>query len=402
MLTKVVPTGSDAGGLLSYLMDEEKESELYGGNVAGQNYAEIMAEWRAVSQQNRRTDKDTKHITLSPHPRDRVSPQDWFDICEYMVQELGYTNNLWLVIKHKPTPSQLQQHPEAQPHVHLMINTIEVEGFTRVNDWQDQTKAEQVTRQIEESWNLYRVTPSSEAQYSAPTTGQKRRMMREQLEFEAGLRATPPEEPTKLKLERLVVAATQGQPRVSTFVERLQKQGVDVYPAIIGHALKGFSFEYEGFRCRGSKLKNCSWKKLTEVRGLRYEPNVDLPILEAVATGEDLGEARKRRFELQQQRVNQVAPLCAAILELMKTHSWQGKHYKTEWESPYLTLWQTDNSNPMMKAQWTGERWVERGSNLSPETVDYFEDVVRPSVQLAWEKQEAERRKQQKPKQLEL
>lgn len=286
MLTKVVPTGNNPGGLLRYLMDDQKEFELYGGNIAGRTYGEIISEWRAISQQNPRTDKDTKHITLSPHSSDRLTPEQWLAIGEFMVNGLGYTNNLWLMIKHKPTPNQLLHHWDAQPHVHLMIHTFEGDRFTRVNDWQDQTQAEALTREIEKKWQLYQLAPSHKAEYSAPTTGQKRRMMREQQEFEAGWRDAPPQEPTKQQLERLVVKACGSRPELPTFIHRLQQQGVDVHPTIIGGEMKGFAFEYQGFRCRGSNLKNCSWKKLRQVRGLSYNPTRDLPILRAVAAGE--------------------------------------------------------------------------------------------------------------------
>ncbi len=87
-------------------------------------------------------------------------------------------------------------------------------------------------------------------------------MLREQKEFEEGLRDRPPEEPIKQRLERIVIPATSDRPDLQIFIGRLQHQGVDVYPTLIGDERKGFAFEYEGFRCRGSSLKNCSWKKL--------------------------------------------------------------------------------------------------------------------------------------------
>ncbi|MBK1987648.1 relaxase/mobilization nuclease domain-containing protein [Sphaerospermopsis aphanizomenoides BCCUSP55] len=282
MLTKVVPTGNNPGGLLRYLMDKHKEFELYGGNIAGQTYAQIIQEWRAISGQNPRTDKDTKHITMSPHHTDRLTPDDWLEIGNFMINGLGYTNNLWLMIKHKPTESQLQHNPDAPPHVHIMIHTFECENFTRINDWQDKTRAEELTREIERRWHLYQLTKSAEIDYSAPTTGQKRRMLREQEEYETGLRNTPPAEPTKQRLERMVIAAAFHQPNIQIFIGRLQHQGVDVYPTIIGDEMKGLTFEYEGFRCRGSQLKNCSWKKLQTIRGVDYNPTRDLPFLRAI------------------------------------------------------------------------------------------------------------------------
>lgn len=509
MLTKVVPTGSNPGGLLRYLMDEEKEFELYGGNVAGQTYGQIMAEWRAVSQQNSRTDKDTKHVTMSPHFADRLTPDDWLDIGELMVHGLGYTNNLWLMIKHKPTESQLLNNSDAPPHVHIMIHTFECENFTRINDWQDKTKAEKLTREIEQRWNLYQVTPSSEVEYSAPTTGQKRRMMREQEEFETGVRDRPPEEPTKLKLERLAIGATSDRPSIITFVGRLQHQGVDVYPTIIGDEMKGLAFEYEGFRCRGSSLKNFSWKKLQEVRGVSYDKTRDLPILRTVAAGEkvqmlpeeeysqestsisanqiectamfasdideillshsdryvdseftalrispdeiswrrtlnqseilrarrngddwealptesemtsweihatialteDLTKELESQYWEQQQRVDIVAPIVAAILNLEETTRSVGKRYTAEWDEECLTLWETGGKKPIMKAQWDGESrcWVESGSKLSQETTNYFQEKVLPFVRRAMQqKREGEashRQQKSKDKELEL
>jgi hypothetical protein len=283
MLTKVVPTGNKPGGLLRYLMDKHKEFELYGGNIAGQTYTQIIQEWRAISQQNPRTDKDTKHITMSPHHTDSLTPDDWLEIGNFMINGLGYTNNLWLMIKHKPTESQLQHNLYAPPHVHIMIHTFECDNFTRINDWQDKTRAEELTREIEQRWHLYQLTPSAEIDYSAPTTGQKRRMLREQEEYDTGLRNTPPAEPTKQRLERMVIAAAENQPHIQIFIGRLQHQGVDVYPTIIGDEMKGLTFEYEGFRCRGSQLKNCSWKKLQTIRGVDYNPTRDLPFLRAIA-----------------------------------------------------------------------------------------------------------------------
>lgn len=510
MLTKVVPTGNNPGGLLRYLMDEEKEFELYGGNIAGQTYGQIMAEWRAISQQNSRTDKDTKHVTMSPHISDRLTPDDWLDIGEVMVNGLGYTNNLWLIIKHKPTESQLLNNPDAPPHVHIMIHTFECENFTRINDWQDKTKAEKLTREIEQRWNLYQVTPSSEAEYSAPTTGQKRRMMREQQDFETGLRDKPPEEPTKLKLERLVVAATRDNPSIITFVARLQDQGVDVYPTIIGDEMKGLAFEYEGFRCRGSSLKNCSWRKLQEVRAVSYDKTRDLPILRTVAAGEkvqmlpeeeedsqklvsisanqiectemfasdinellllqtdryldseftalrissdeislrrtpnqseilrakrngDAWEALPTESEMtswevhamialtenlikelesqyweQQQRVDIVAPIVAAILNLEQTNLSVGKYYTAEWDEECLTLWETGSKKPIMKAEWDDENrcWFENGSSLTQETTNYFQEKVLPFIRQAMqqkrEREVSDRHQKSKQQELEL
>ena len=122
MITNVVPTGSSPGGLLKYLMDEKKDFELIGGNIDGTTYQDIMRQWRAISQLNPRTKKDTKHISLSPHHSDHLTDEQWLEIGEFMAHGLGYTSNLWLMVKHQPTESQLSLNSDAKPHVRMPLS----------------------------------------------------------------------------------------------------------------------------------------------------------------------------------------------------------------------------------------------------------------------------------------
>jgi hypothetical protein len=289
MITKVVPTGNCPGGLLRYLMDEKKDFEIIGGNVVGQNYSQIIRQWRAISQQNTRTDKDTKHITLSPHPFDRITNEQWQEIGEYMVQGLGYTNNLWVLITHKPTESQLKKNPDAPPHVHIMVNTIECEKFTRVSDWKDQFRAEALTREIEKQFNLVPVAPSLEAGERALPTGQKRRMLREEKELSAlqpnpkiklhllqttGFRTwqyTEPEPPVQTKLNNLCRIASCDRPPLTEYISRLLQCDVDVRIATKDGSPVGISYQMDGVSFAGSSInKKFNWNGLQQ-QGITFD-----------------------------------------------------------------------------------------------------------------------------------
>jgi hypothetical protein len=289
MITKVVPTGSYAGGLLSYLMDEKKDFEIIGGNVVGQNYSQIMRQWRAISQQNTRTDKDTKHITLSPHPFDCITNEQWQEIGEYMVQGLGYTNNLWVLITHKPTESQLKKNPDAPPHVHIMVNTIECEKFTRVSDWKDQFRAEALTREIEKQFNIVPVAPSLEAGERALSTGQKRRMLREEKELLAlqpnpkiklhllqttgfpTWQYTEPEPPVQTKLNNLCTIASCDRPPLTEYITRLLQCDVEVRIATLDGSPVGISYQMDGVSFAGSSInKKFNWNGLQQ-QGITFD-----------------------------------------------------------------------------------------------------------------------------------
>jgi hypothetical protein len=296
MITKVVPTGNCAGGLLRYLMDSKKDFEIIGGNVVGQNYSQIIRQWRAISQQNTRTDKDTKHITLSPHPFDRITNEQWQEIGEFMVSGLGYTNNLWVLISHKPTESQLQKNPDAPPHVHIMVNTIECEKFTRISDWKDQFRAEALTREIEKQFNLVPVAPSLEAKERALPTGQKRRMLREEKELSAlqpnskiklhllqttGFPAwqyTEPEPPVQIKLNNLCRIASCDRPPLTEYISRLQECDVDVRIATLDGSPVGISYQMDRVSFAGSSInKKFNWNGLQQ-QGITFD--TDNPVIE--------------------------------------------------------------------------------------------------------------------------
>jgi len=291
MITKVVPTGNCAGGLLRYLMDEKKDFEIIGGNIVGQNYSQIMRQWRAISQQNPRTDKDTKHITLSPHAFDRITKEQWQEIGEFMVSGLGYTNNLWVLITHKPTESQLQKNPDAPPHVHIMVNTIECEKFTRISDWKDQFRAELLTREIEKQFNIVPVAPSLEAGERALPTGQKRRMLREEKELLA-LQPNPkiklhllqttgfptwqynePEPPVQTKLNNLCTIASCDRPPLTEYISRLKQCDVDVRIATKDGSPVGISYQMDGVSFAGSRInKQFNWNGLQQ-QGITFDSN---------------------------------------------------------------------------------------------------------------------------------
>jgi hypothetical protein len=291
MITKVVPTGNCAGGLLRYLMDSKKDFEIIGGNVVGQNYSQIIRQWRAISQQNPRTDKDTKHITLSPHPWDRITNEQWQEIGEYMVHGLGYTNNLWVLITHKPTESQLKKNPDAPPHVHIMVNTIECEKFTRISDWKDQFRAEALTREIEKQFNIVPVAPSLEAKERALPTGQKRRMLREEKELltlqpnpklklhllqTTGFptwQYTEPEPPVQTKLNNLCTIASCDRPPLTEYISRLLQCDVDVRIATKNGSPVGISYQMDGVSLAGSSInKKFNWNGLQQ-QGITFDTN---------------------------------------------------------------------------------------------------------------------------------
>jgi hypothetical protein len=109
----------------------------------------------------------------------------------------------------------------------------------------------------------------------------------------------------------------------------------------------------------------------------------DSEIHDMIALTENLMKELEGFYWEQQQRVNIVAPIVAAMLNVEKTNCYSVNRYTAEWNSPLLTLWESGNSDPIMKAEWDKEMkcWREQDSFLTQEITDYFSEEVKPVVQ---------------------
>ncbi len=193
-----------------------------------------------------------------------MTDEQWLEIGEKMVHGLGYTSNMWLMIKHKPTERQLKLNPDAQPHVHLMIHTFECESgkFNRVNDWRDKTRAGKLTREIEKEYNLYQVPPSKEAQYKRPSKGQYRRYLREQKET-LSQKIDQPEPIVLEQLQSICTEALSQRKDLVSYIFHLERKGVNVLLATKNGQPVGISYKLDGIPFAGSKLgKQFSWTEL--------------------------------------------------------------------------------------------------------------------------------------------
>lgn len=127
-----------------------------------------------------------------------------------------------------------------------------------------------------------------------------------------------------------------------------------------------------------------------------------------IALTENLIKELESQYWEQQQRVDIVAPIVAAILNLEQTNLSVGKYYTAEWDEECLTLWETGSKKPIMKAEWDDENrcWFENGSSLTQETTNYFQEKVLPFIRQAMqqkrEREVSDRHQKSKQQELEL
>ncbi len=237
--------GKGFRGLLNYLEGKE-QAQLIGGNMSGRNASELSAEFGLSRALNPHAQRKVYHASLSLPKNERLSNQQWAEIAAKYLEQMGYINNQYAVYHHFD-----QEHD----HIHIVASRIRLDTAKIVHDSWDYKRSEVVIRKLEREYGLQEVVSSSERIKRTVSTGQKRRIEREEEDYRQGKREVPPELPIKQKLQQLISVAASDQPTMEVFFERLQNLGVEVKHGYTRTGKsKGISYCYQEQAFSGTKL----------------------------------------------------------------------------------------------------------------------------------------------------
>ncbi len=253
-----ITKGNGFTGVCSYVLEKD-EARLIGGNMASTNPQQLAAEFRAFSQKNQRVLLPVEHISLSPSPGDReLNDLEWQALAQDLLDGLGMGKNQYILVLHNDT--EFEGNP--RPHAHIVANRVSIDGQC-AESWLDFYQAEKVLRQIEQKYSLTPVASSWEVERTADTTGQVRRLRKE--EAVCG----KPEESVKRRLQNFCDQAAAERPTMSQYLKRLKDSGVEtqIRKTRTGK-IQGISYQMDGVAFPGHKLgKAYSWRGLFE-RGI--------------------------------------------------------------------------------------------------------------------------------------
>ena len=163
-------------------------------------------------------------------------------------------------------------------------------------------------------------------------------------------------------------------------MDQLKDAGIDAQVKFTRTGkVKGISYEKDGIAFSGTKLGQAyTFPGLQKHRGVSYDPQMNREVIAAnrreLATPE-------QKSQQQQQRTQTVASIAAYLLNNEGKKHFEGSSHTINWDEESQTMSLSENSSgrTVMKAEWDGQQWQDRGSSLSREKTDYFETVVFPS-----------------------
>ena len=147
-----INVGSSLYGVLAYnqkKMDEMEADVLFAYRMFESedgrfSLRQSMESFEMFLPQDIRTEKPIIHISLNPHPDDKLSDAQLSQIAQEYMDMLGYGNQPYIVYKHE----DIERH-----HIHIVSLRVDEQG-RKLNDKFEYRRSKEITRKLEEKYGL--------------------------------------------------------------------------------------------------------------------------------------------------------------------------------------------------------------------------------------------------------
>ena len=155
-----INVGSNLYGALAYNQEKVDEGlgKVLGSNLVFEptdghfNVTECMNDFMQFVPAHFRTEKPVFHVSLNPHPDDRLTDDQLTDIGREYMEKLGYGNQPYLIFKHEDI---------GREHIHIVSLRVDSTG-KKIDGYKEHEHSKEITEQLERKYNLH------------PAEGQKR------------------------------------------------------------------------------------------------------------------------------------------------------------------------------------------------------------------------------------
>lgn len=262
-------------GILNYAM--EKDCEILDSNMAGQTPRALAAEFGEVRKLRPTLGKAVVHTALSAPVGEHISDDLWREIGQNFREKMGYTDNQFIMVKHKDTDHQ---------HVHIIANRITHTGEV-VSDANDYKRLNKTMREIELEYGLTQVASISERK--APTKG----------EIERSVRTGEPS--TRQQLQQLASAAALDCRSYTDYAQRLETVGVELIPytQMDDTKLNGLMYRLDGVSMKGSDLGKAYAPSGLAKQGVTYVKDRDVAEIKRASEREAHRAAQEQNLGLE-------------------------------------------------------------------------------------------------------
>jgi len=154
--------GKTFRGYVSYVL-RKPGAEIVDTNIFAETVNEFASELALTQKLRPKVSKVVCHITLSLSLNEHLDNKSWEKLIERYLSEMGFTNNLYLAVKHIDTPNH--------EHIHIVASRIRLDSSIVSDSW-DFTRSQAVIRKLEKEFELVEVKSSWESDRTEQTMRQ--------------------------------------------------------------------------------------------------------------------------------------------------------------------------------------------------------------------------------------
>lgn len=107
--------------------------------------SDMMKDFELFMPQRYRTEKPVFHVSLNPHPDDKLSDMELSAIAEEYMKRMGYGSQPYVVFKHQ----DISRH-----HLHIVSVRVNEQG-KKINDKFERRRSKDITRSLEQKYGLH-------------------------------------------------------------------------------------------------------------------------------------------------------------------------------------------------------------------------------------------------------
>lgn len=144
--------GSSLFGALAYNGEKVNEgvakiletNKVFCSADGSHDIAACMQDFLAYMPSLIHTKKPIIHISLNPHPDDKITDEQFSAIAQEYIEKMGYGNQPFVVYKHE----DIDRH-----HLHIVTLAVDEQG-KKINDGNNFYRSKHITREIEQKYGL--------------------------------------------------------------------------------------------------------------------------------------------------------------------------------------------------------------------------------------------------------
>ncbi len=157
-----ISTGSSLYGALAYnqsKVDIEggkvlSSQKIYGNEQGDIDVRSAMQSFALHIRPDTKTEKPIVHISLNPHPDDKLTDEQLVEIAKEYLEGLGYGEQPYLIYKHDDIE---------RGHVHIVTTNVDKTG-RRINDSYEHRRSMKICRDLEEKYGLIKAERKKQAE----------------------------------------------------------------------------------------------------------------------------------------------------------------------------------------------------------------------------------------------